>query len=422
MTTEELEANYSQCGRRPPMLIAFPKSLRHRGYYPRCVFDRHCRQKAPFRTVGVALLTVLALVQVCMADPPAERGDLHEPLVHVTDFDGRFGIDIFPFSGDSNRLATEEEHPQSKSTVRIWDLHNNKLIGRAFDSDRICDSLLTTDGKTLLTASCEDKVFVWDVESSAVKSTLDVRPDKYGGWFSPDGMRFVTVSADVARLRLWRCGEHAPFATLAHADAVSFISFDRSGKRIVTVDQSGNYHLWEADTGREVCKDIKTDYIPDTFQAKSAAFTGDGKQVIICIRQGCASVDFATGQIRTTGHIVGNGFSDSLASNSDGTVIAVVTRRGGPPRTEFDKVQIFKAGRLIHVLPQDSGLCELIPSGRLLITGNFTTKSIDVWDVSSGKQMQSLLGYLGNLAVSPDGKFIAMAHGPKTSLWRVRED
>ena len=123
----------------------------------------------------------------------------------------------------------------------------------------------------------------------------------------------------------------------------------------------------------------------------------------------------------------GYGFR-ALAFSQDGRTLAA-TRFGG---CKIPDVTLWDVGKrkLLHVLPhpgRDVGAIAFVPPGDRLVTGSFGTEKVFVWEVSSGKLLDtmdpeggpSLLGVEG-LAAFPDGNRVLCCVATGLTVWDLR--
>jgi RNA polymerase sigma factor (sigma-70 family) len=231
--------------------------------------------------------------------------------------------------------------------------------------------------------------------------------------FSRDGK--TAVSGGLGGAILWDC---ATGRALRHfptpAQHVGTVCFSPDEKILA----AGTFHqtiwLWDTSTGHELRHFGKRQH-----QIRHLAFSADGKSLLSCdghISVACWNV--ATGEaIEPSADRLNLGGKVALSPDAKtlvtwhvgaSNVVRCYTLCPGKP---FDDR---KSSRDIGQHQTAIQCATFSADGRLLITGSSDPgdKQIRVWEVETGKQLQSLPGYgvqTNSLAVSPDGKTLFSA-------------
>ncbi|MBW8878094.1 MAG: hypothetical protein JF614_24285 [Acidobacteria bacterium] len=179
------------------------------------------------------------------------------------------------FSPDGKRLASAS----ADDTVILWDVDSRKpLATLKGHKDEVYSVAFSPDGKRLASASLDKTVILWDVDSRKPLATLKGHKDEvYSVAFSPDGKRLASASRDKTVI-LWDVDSRKPLARLeGHKDWVNSVAFSPDGKRLASA--SDEVILWDVDSRKPLA----------TLEHKGAifdvAFSPDGK------RLAAASVD-----------------------------------------------------------------------------------------------------------------------------------
>jgi WD40 repeat protein len=247
------------------------------------------------------------------------------------------------------------------------------------------------DGKHIVTAGSDGRVFVLDAGTFAVERLLIPNPETFRetglnsdgnvNWatFSPDGERVATANED-GSVRIFRVRDGEPVSKFqAHPKSVQSLAFSPNGLTMLTTSWRGlggeryrQARLWNTADGALVRKLIEK---PDC-----------------CLRQGVFS--------------------------PDGHRIAIA---------EFDGVSVWNArsGQELRRLgggeSSGPGPMAFNPDGSRLAAGD--NKVVHVWDAQSGKEVLTLRGheeYVGSVAFSPDGRHILTTGGPEALVWDAK--
>jgi WD40 repeat protein/class 3 adenylate cyclase len=325
------------------------------------------------------------------------------------------------FSHDGRYIATVS----LDGTARLWDgIFGNvrRALGQetgglklsaiqAADRDQEMNCAFSPDDRLLATASMQNVVRVWDVESGTEFAAI---PGHRGlvehVAFSPDGSRLLTASHD-GTARLWDV-DGVLTTTLRHQYPPTFAVFSPNGTRVVTGDTVAR--IWDVASGRETTR-LETHGDPVEY----ATFSPDGRVVATASSYGRIALwDAESG--RATLRLAGNGtavvhiqFSprgDLLASAStDGTARLWNTSTGA------EVAVLTASGNLRKVL--------FSPDGKLVITA-LTDNTARLWK-TDGTEFGVLTGHEKRItaaAFSPDGGLAATSSLDGTArVWSIKD-
>jgi len=359
---------------------------------------------------------------VVRGDVAAGQTSGSDVLVHIAELKGAVAEECSPFSADGARFVTVENH-MGDCTLLVWDTGSWKLHARPIRQRAVITQRLTSNGTGLFTETGDGQVGIWDVETSALRSVVRVGEPSFIAKCAPDGSRYFTRdSRDVANLQLWRPGDTKPFVVLEHSDGVTFAAFDAASARIVTREwaKGAAIHLWDAKTGLPSCAPIETDFIDMADDRQVAAFDASGKRLVFARRAGFSVADTITGKILARGDTKDGAETHAIRLSGDGSTVAVLTDNKWPG--EERPIQIFESatGKFIRSAARSTIFCELSATGRWLFCG-IDRNSTEVWDLSNGLKVQTVPNSLGVIALSPNGRTLAISHDSETSIWRVRD-
>lgn len=310
---------------------------------------------------------------------------------------------------------------------RVSELHT--LLGH----NGVIESVdFSPGGDTLITASRDGTVRLWDMVTYSERAMLTGHTDRVtGAVFSPDGTRAASSSWD-GTVRIWDVGSGAELLSLPFGAEVDYVAFSPNGTQIAGGGLNGSgdgglaglVRIWDAATGTEIGS-------VETFGPVSGlAFLPTGELVVStndndCNPEGGGTVElFTVGSANPaqtyTGH---SGSLDSLATGLNGSIIAA----GGQANLCSGAGRIFvwnTGGSLVTTL--DLGVdtrvtgIAISPTGDLLVSSSMDGL-VRIWDLSSGAQLATLSGHSnGALAVDlrPSGTLVASGGGGNTvRLW-----
>lgn len=155
-------------------------------------------------------------------------------------------VDCVEFSPDGRRAVTGSED----GFVQLWDLQPGRareLIVR--HAAAVNHAVFSRDGDLFATASDDRTARVWaTADGRPLTPPLEHEAPVRAVALSPDGRRLAGATAS-GRVDLWALPEGRRVATLRHRDRVDSVSFDATGRRVVTASRDCTAQVWSADTG-----------------------------------------------------------------------------------------------------------------------------------------------------------------------------
>lgn len=316
------------------------------------------------------------------------------------------------------------------------------------------------DGKSLASADYDGTVRLWDAATGrALRILRGHRREATGVAFSPDGKTLASCGRDQT-IRLWDVASGAERQPRqGHAGIVHGLSVSRDGKRLASVGHDHTVRLWDARNGAELHALRESDEFIQTV-----ALSPDGTLVAGGERRGFQLWNAATGKAlrRITDqpgeymNVVFSPDSKLLACGSglrskEGGELSLWDpatgkerrRIAGPVAAHFSSVAFSADGKQLAANSQgvrvwDSAtgkqlrnikpgyLYAFLPAGeRLLIYSGEREKTVCLWDISTGRELQrfappdKILSYVP-FVLSPDGRTIAWAMKDHTlELWEL---
>ncbi|HEY9607250.1 MAG TPA: NB-ARC domain-containing protein [Allocoleopsis sp.] len=320
-------------------------------------------------------------------------------------------------------LATGSED----TTVKIWDALTGECIqtlqghrdseALLRSADRVWLVLFSPDGSTLLSASENQTVKLWDVRTGQCLRTLEGYSNSVLSVALSCGGQLLASSGRDQLLRLWDVATGDCITTMqGHTNIVSSVTFvpklDES-QILASGSDDRTIKIWDCDTGE--C--LRTIWGHSSW-VQSLSFSPDGLILASGSRDCTVKLwDWQTGECLQTleGHIHR---VKSVAFSPDGTTLV----SGSDDQTV--KLWEVNTGICLHTFQghRDWVLSVAFsPCGSRIASGSGET--IKLWDVCTGVCLQTFEGHthrVRSVVFSPDGQTLASASDDETvQLWDV---
>jgi eukaryotic-like serine/threonine-protein kinase len=355
------------------------------------------------------------------------------------------------FSPDSKRLATAGWD----KTVKVWDVATGKLLQNLTDhTEYVSCVAFSPDGMFLAAGSGDHTVRLWDAETFQLLRALTGHTGGvYGMAFGPDGT--LATSGSDETVRVWDPATGREVHVLrGHTGLILGLAFSRDGRRLASGGFDGTVKVWDPVAGRHTLTirdgvqpitcvafsrdggrlaagglentvrlwDVAADHEPQeavTLRGHTDAVMGlavspDGVQIASTgldgtVRVWDSSPVTAGPEVQTlsghTGPVFGVAFRPTGPGPGRRAVLASASRD--------TTVKFWDAatGENTLTLPGHTGLVSRLVfsrDGRRLATADYAGTTI-VWDVEAGKDVRTIRGWGGSVALDPDGGRLAFA-------------
>jgi WD40 repeat protein len=311
----------------------------------------------------------------------------------------KYLLDAFlPTHNDPKR-----DDPRDFTWYYLWRiLHKEQPTVKLTDST-VLSAVFSPDGKTLVTASGDTTVRLWDVRKGLELATLKGHSAPvYSVALSPDGKILATGSGDNT-VKLWDLRTHQELATLlGHTSYVTSVVFAPDARTLATGSNDRTVRLWDI-TSRQVLATLKLQ-----GSVGSLAIAPDGQTLVTGSNDGEVSLwDIASmSPLRSIeGHkspVISVVFSPNGRTFASGSLDGIVKRWNVSTGEELAILKGFTGSVYSVAFSSD---------GKTLAYGS-DNGMVKLWDIQTGQEIASLKEDTDDvhlLAFSPDNKTLVSA-------------
>jgi len=280
------------------------------------------------------------------------------------------------FSPDGKLLAAGTD----RGSLKVWDLAGARFVA---DLKGHTDELVWTvgfspDGKFLASGASDRTARVWDLATGKETARIDTFGDRVTGVaFSPDGKTLAACSNDGSAVLFDPAANKVKFKLAKHTEAVRGVAFAPDGKSVATVGKDRQVFLWNAETGKP--------RLGITFGEilYSCVFTPDGKQLIVA-------------------------GGEEFRGTDNSIKVIDLEKKGQPVLLKGHTSSIWSLS--------------LTADGKTLASSGYHDQTARLWDLGdrSAKGVLKAGDDVRAVALSPDGKTLAVVSGSSVTLWGVK--
>jgi WD40 repeat protein len=303
------------------------------------------------------------------------------------------------------------------NSLKLWDLESGRALrtleGHAGAVNCVA---LTNDGRRAVSGSSDNTLKVWDLESGRALTTLEGHSAGVRGVaLTPDGSCAVSASDD-RTLKVWDLERASALRTLeGHSGPVNAVAVTPDGRLAISASEDTTLKVWDLDIGRT----INTLKGHDQF-LNSVAVSPDGRRVVSASDDRTLKVwDLGTGSALRTlkGHLFE---ANSAALTPDGQRVVSASSDGTL------KIWDMETGRELSALEGHSDRVNgvaVTPDGRRAVSASWD-QTLKVWDLEADNPIEAMDGHrwwINSLAITSDRRRVVTAsHDNTLKLWDLQ--
>jgi WD40 repeat protein len=304
------------------------------------------------------------------------------------------------FSPDGQALLTLA--PDRR--VRLWRLGTGQPARQLLPKILADIALFSRDGKLVLTGGAS--ALLWDAATGQAHGPALPHPlsTVVAAAFSPDGRTLVTASRD-GKVRLWEVATgHPRGQPLSHRVPVADVAFSPDGQIVLTRDQAQVVRRWKAATGEAVLPSLLDPRCPHQSRIEpwQVISSPDGRSILTCGDHTARLWNAATGNAVGT-PLRHDGPVHRAVFSPDGRLVLTA---GGRSACLWEVATGKRVRRL--ALARAANAVAFSPDGKMLATVG--TGETRLWDTASGLPIGPPWLHPGEpgdrVAFSPDGRLL----------------
>ena len=359
----------------------------------------------------------LALARPWLARDPRPPAPPHRPQCQQTLLGHTSFVNSVAITPDGRRAVSASED----NTLKVWDLETGEEEKTLQGHTREVNSVeITPDGCRAVSAGHDHKIKVWDLETGEEEKTLQGHSAPVNSvTITPDGRRAVSASgrydSSDNTLKVWDLETGEEEKTLqGHSAPVSSVTITPDGRRAVSASCDNTLKVWDLETGAEE-KTLQG----HTDTVTSVSITPDGRRAVSASYDNTLKVwDLETGDCEQT--LQGHTYNVySVAITPDGRLAVSASN------DKTLKVWSLETGAEEKTLQGHTSIvCSvaITPDGRHAVSASYD-KTLKVWNLETGEEEKTLQGHtssVNSVAITPNERRAVSASWDKTlKVWNL---
>lgn len=302
-------------------------------------------------------------------------------------------------------------------TVRIWNAETGECLDcLSLNSGGITGISLSSEGR-LLAASLEDNtVIVWNLEERRRQSIINTECKVYSVAMTADG-KTVVCGTDLYVYVFSSASGQLEFRQSGVRGKVKSLAISGDGQLVAAGGEaSSGVVVWKLKSGREILR-----LVGHTEPVTAVTFAQNGKRVVTCSADRSIRIWNVESGVELASHWVPE-VVDSLAVSHDGRTIVCGNREG--TCRQFAITDDCAVTRLVGHSAR-IGNVAFSPDGRFIASTELFEPTVRLWDGFCGQPRHQLFGHVAALAIdlkvqiSPDSKRLLSVggNGEDARLW-----
>ncbi|MGE5657127.1 MAG: AAA-like domain-containing protein [Actinomycetota bacterium] len=328
-------------------------------------------------------------------------------------------VNSVAFSPDGNTLVSAS----SDNTIKLWHLQSQTLLATLTGhSSAVWSVAWSPDGKTLASASGDNTIKLWHVQSQKLIRTLTGHNSRVNSVaFSPDGLILASASSDKT-IKLWSKRSQKEFALLKefttlsrHSDSVTSVAFSPDGLILASASYDNIIKLWHLQS-----QTLLATLTGHSDWVMSVAFSPDGKTLASASYDNTIKLWHSQSQTLITTLSGHSSSVNSVAFSPDGNTLASASG------DNTIKLWHSQSQTLLATFSGHSSSVNSVafsPDGNTLASAS-GDNTIKLWHSQSQTLITTLSGHsssVNSVAFSPDGKTLASAsYDNIIKLWHLQ--
>lgn len=154
------------------------------------------------------------------------------------------GTEAIALSSNGKTLVTAS----NDDTIKVWDLPTGKLLWTL--ASKANDLAISPDSANALSNSEGEPIKVWNLQSGKLARSLPKKSASSVVAMNPHGQTLATTRSGKVLVWDWKTGKLSK--TLSESGSVAIIAFSQDGSKLVGIDNTGSnqeIYVWDVETG-----------------------------------------------------------------------------------------------------------------------------------------------------------------------------